>query len=93
MRGMPTPNIDRLASEGMQMTQFLVEPGCTPSRAALMTGRYPRHHGVRWNGSALPENEVTLTEHLGAAGYEVARVGKHHINQKRFRDTLDVEDA
>ncbi len=35
--GIRTPNIDRLASEGMRFTQFLVEPGCTPSRAALMT--------------------------------------------------------
>lgn len=38
IRGMPTPNIDKLADEGLRMTQFLVEPGCTPSRAGLMTG-------------------------------------------------------
>ncbi|MCP4396004.1 MAG: sulfatase-like hydrolase/transferase [bacterium] len=38
VRGMPTPHIDRLASEGLRFTQFLVEPGCTPSRAGLMTG-------------------------------------------------------
>ena len=37
--GMRSPNIDKLASEGMRMTQFLVEPGCTPSRSALVTGR------------------------------------------------------
>ncbi len=40
IRGMPTPQIDSIANEGMQLTQFFVEPGCTPSRAALMTCRY-----------------------------------------------------
>ena len=40
LRGMPTPAIDQLAAEGMQLSQFLVEPACTPSRAALLTGRY-----------------------------------------------------
>ena len=44
--GMRTPNIDRLASEGMRMTQFLVEPGCTPSRAGLMTGQYSIRNGM-----------------------------------------------
>ena len=46
IRGMPTPRIDQLASEGIQLTQFLVEPGCTPSRAALMTGRYSVRAGL-----------------------------------------------
>ena len=45
-RGMPTPRLDQLAAEGMQLTQFLVEPGCTPSRAALMTGRYSVRSGL-----------------------------------------------
>ena len=45
VRGMPTPRIDQLASQGLRLTQFLVEPGCTPSRAALMTGRYPQRAG------------------------------------------------
>ncbi len=40
LRGAPTPRIDQLASEGLRLTQFLVEPACTPSRAALMTGQY-----------------------------------------------------
>ena len=42
LRGAPTPRIDRLAAEGLRLTQFLVEPACTPSRAALTTGRYDR---------------------------------------------------
>ena len=40
VRGAPTPRIDQLAREGLRLTQYLVEPGCTPSRAALMTGQY-----------------------------------------------------
>ena len=59
VRGMPTPRIDQLASEGLRLTQFLVEPGCTPSRAALMTGRYSRacgsqHHHRRWHAEYPP---------------------------------------
>lgn len=46
VRGMPTPNIDRIAAEGLRLTQYLVEPGCTPSRAALMTGRYSTRSGL-----------------------------------------------
>jgi len=42
LRGAPTPRIDQLATEGLRLTQFLVEAGCTPSRAALMTGISPR---------------------------------------------------
>ena len=46
LRGMPTPRIDQLASEGMMLTQFFVEPGCTPTRAALLTGRYSQRAGL-----------------------------------------------
>ena len=46
MRGMPTPRIDQLASEGLRLTQFFVEPGCTPTRAALMLGRYSQRAGL-----------------------------------------------
>jgi arylsulfatase len=47
LRGAPTPRIDQLAREGLRLTQFLVEPACTPSRAALMTGRYSIREGYR----------------------------------------------
>ena len=46
LRGAPTPRIDELAAQGLRLTQFLVEPGCTPSRAALMTGRYSIRSGL-----------------------------------------------
>ena len=46
LRGAPTPRLDQLASEGLRLTQYLVEPGCTPSRAALMTGQYSIRNGL-----------------------------------------------
>jgi hypothetical protein len=65
MRSMATPRIDALAKEGLRMTQFFVEPGCTPSRAALMLGRYSQRAGLSTiiiNGSpnTLQDKEVTM---------------------------------
>src|SRR5471030_441959 len=65
VRGMPTPRIDQFANEGLRLTQFLVEPGCTPSRAALMTGRYSQRAGlgtiiIGGTPNALQPSEVTL---------------------------------
>jgi len=65
LRGAPTPRIDELAAQGLRLTQFLVEPGCTPSRAAFMTGRYSIRSGlslVAVEGSAtgsLPATETS----------------------------------
>jgi len=89
-----TPGIDRLAAQGQCFENFFVQnPVCQPSRATLMTGRYPRHHNVRWNGSRLPEHEVTLPEFFKQQGYTTACVGKHHIAQQRFLDALDHLEA
>jgi arylsulfatase len=87
VRGMPTPNIDRLASEGVQFTQFLVEPGCTPSRAACMTARYSTRCGLslvvlRGSPNTLQSNEVTLAEILKDAGYATSYLGKWHLGMK-----------
>jgi hypothetical protein len=60
-RGAPTPSIDHLASEGLLLTQFLVEPSCTPSRAALMTGRYSIRSGL----SLILLGRFWLHEHSG----------------------------
>mgnify|MGYP001819843067 FL=1 len=84
MRGMPTPALDRLAAEGMQMTQFLVEPGCTPSRAALMTGRYSVRSGlgsiiIGGLRNTLQAEEFTLGEMFKSVGYSTAIVGKWHL--------------
>lgn len=89
-----TPAIDRLASESMRMNNcFVQNPVCAPSRATFMTGRYPKNHGVRWNGSRLSENEVTMIEHFKSHGYKTACVGKHHIGQEKFLKNLDHLEA
>ena len=87
IRGMPTPKIDRLATEGMQFTQFLVEPGCTPSRAALMTGRYAVRSGlgtIILGGlrNTLQKEEFTLGELFKSKGYATGIVGKWHLGSE-----------
>ncbi len=89
LRGSPTPRIDQLASEGLRLTQFLVEPSCTPSRAALMTGRYSIRSGlslvaVPGTSSSLPANEVTMAEMLHDAGYATAIFGKWHLGAQAY---------
>jgi arylsulfatase len=89
LRGAPTPRIDQLASESLRLTQFLVEPGCTPSRAALMTGRYSIRSGlslVAVVGSpiSLPATEITMAEALRDAGYSTAMFGKWHLGAQPY---------
>jgi len=85
LRGAPTPRIDELAAQGLRLTQFLVEPGCTPSRAAFITGRYSIRSGlslVAVEGSttgSLPATEVTIAEVLRDVGYATAIFGKWHL--------------
>ena len=81
LRGAPTPRIDQLAAECLRLTQFLVEPACTPSRAALMTARYSIRSGlslVAVEGStfSLPAKEITMADMLHDAGYATAIFGK-----------------
>jgi arylsulfatase len=88
-RGSPTPRIDQLASEGLRLTQFLVEPSCTPSRAALMTGRYSIRSGlslvaVPGTSFSLPANEITMAEMLHDAGYATAIFGKWHLGDQTY---------
>jgi len=84
IRGMPTPRIDQLASEGLRLTQFFVEPGCTPSRSSFMTGRYPQRSGlstiiVAGTPNTLQADEVTLGELFKSRGYVTAITGKWHL--------------
>lgn len=84
IRGMPTPNLDKLAAQGLRFTQFLVEPGCTPSRAGLMTGRYSIRAGLskiilRGTSNTLKAEEVTLAEVFKSRGYRTAYMGKWHL--------------
>ena len=84
LRGAPTPRIDRLASEGMRLLNFNVEAQCTPSRSALMTGRFSIRSGTYQvpRGGApegLTQWEVTLAELLSARGYATGTWGKWHL--------------
>ena len=84
VRGMPTPRIDSIAAQGLRLTQYLVEPACTPSRAALMTGRYSQRLGlstviVGGTPNTLQAGEVTLGELFKSQGYVTALTGKWHL--------------
>lgn len=81
-----TPNIDGLAKSGVQMTDFYASANvCTPSRAGLLTGRYPIRSGLAAgvieveSTHGLSQSELTLAEYLGAHNYETAIVGKWHL--------------
>ncbi len=85
-----TPAIDRLAGESVRLNQCYVQnPVCSPSRASFATGRYPRHHGVRWNGTRLPEHEMTMVEYFKRNGYNTASIGKSGISQERYKAHVD----
>jgi arylsulfatase len=84
IRGAATPRLDELANGGMRFTQFLVEPSCTPSRAALMTGRYSIRAGlslvaVAGTPNTLSSKEVTMARMFKEAGYKTAMLGKWHL--------------
>ncbi|HEY6525387.1 MAG TPA: sulfatase-like hydrolase/transferase [Solirubrobacteraceae bacterium] len=82
-RGMPTPNLDRLADGGLRLNQFLVEAACTPSRAALLTGRYSIRTGLSLitvpGGHELGADEFTLGDLFKRAGYRTIYYGKWHL--------------
>jgi arylsulfatase len=84
LRGAPTPRLDQLAREGLRLTQFLVEPACTPSRAALMTGQYSIRNGlsliaIEGTPYTLPQRAFTMGELFKGAGYATAIFGKWHL--------------
>ena len=78
VRGVPTPRIDRLAAEGIRLTNFNVEFSCTVSRAALMTGRYAIRTGAEQQ-AGITLWEITIAEALKSVGYATALYGKWHI--------------
>ena len=89
-RGYSTPNIDQLAREGLTFYRMYTEPSCTPTRVAMMTGRYPVRTGTTeakatLAGDGLNADEVTIAEILTKAGYNTSHVGKWHLG--------DIEQA
>jgi len=90
LRGAPTPRIDKLATEGMRLLNFNVEAQCTPSRSALMTGRYSIRSGtyeVPIGGApvGLTHWEVTIARLLSAQGYATGMWGKWHLGSAEER--------
>lgn len=86
LRGYPTPRSDQLAREGLRLTQFLVEPSCTPSRAALMTGQYSIRNGlslatIPGTPNTLSRNAYTMGQLFKDAGYATAIFGKWHLGK------------
>ena len=90
IRGYKTPNMNALAKNGMSLNRMYTEPSCTPTRVAMMTGRYPTRTGLTeakatLAGDGLAAEEVTLAEVLRDAGYYTSHVGKWHMG--------DIEQA
>lgn len=94
IRGAPTPRLDTLASEGIRLTNFNVEAQCTPSRSAIMSGRYAIRSG---NGTiplgggvyGLVQWEITMAEMLSDAGYATGIFGKWHLGHTEGRFPTD----
>jgi arylsulfatase A-like enzyme len=94
IRGAPTPRIDELAGEGMRLLNFNVEAQCTPSRAAILTGRY----AIRTGNASIPietpiygltQWEYTIAEMLSDAGYATGMFGKWHLGHTEGRYPTD----
>jgi len=88
--GIRTPKINKFAEEGMSLMRMYTEPSCTPTRAAMLTGRHPVRTGLKevkvaLVGEGLPANEVTIAEVLSEADYRTSHVGKWHQG--------DIEEA
>ncbi|HEX7375191.1 MAG TPA: arylsulfatase [Steroidobacteraceae bacterium] len=83
--GAPTPNMDRLAREGLRLTSTYSQPSCSPTRATIMTGRLPMRHGLLRPPMAGEhgglEGEITMAQLLSDAGYRTVAVGKWHMGE------------
>src|SRR5436190_1926860 len=95
-----TPNLNRMAAEGMRFTQFYsASPVCSPSRAALLTGRLPIRNGMNavlfpTSKGGIQKNEITIAQALKKAGYRTGMIGKWHLGHlPQFWPTLHGFDS
>lgn len=92
-----TPNIDALAKSGITFQHaYLTANSCSPSRASIITGRYPHNTGAEQLHWPLPKESVTFVERLKAAGYYTAAAGKWHLGESvknRFDDVFEASTA
>lgn len=90
--GIRTPVADQLVRDGVYLENYYVQPYCSPTRASILSGRYPLHtglHGVisAWETKGLPLEEETLPQTLRRAGYQTHAVGKWHLGHSRWEQT------
>ena len=89
-----TPNLDRLVKEGTTFKKaYCPNPTCTPSRASIITGKYPSQHGAWSIGTKLSEDEPTLGDALGSNGYQTALIGKAHFQPLGSTETYPSLEA
>ena len=89
-----TPNLDQLASEGTTFLRaYANSPVCTPSRQSILTGRYPHAAGVTMLHTPLPEEQVTIAEHMKQQGYRTGIVGKGHFNIPASAYELEINPS
>ena len=96
LRGADTRRMDQFAREGAKLTHYVVEPQCTPTRSALMTGRFPIRSGnhtiaLGGNGGGIVKWERTVGSILSEAGYATSIYGKWHIGAEDGRFPTDHE--
>ena len=89
-----TPALDKLAAGGTRFDRaYCPNPTCTPTRGSIITGLYPSQHGAYSLGTKLPESQPTIGEHLKAAGYRSALVGKAHFQPLNGTDDYPSLEA